>query len=394
MRYRKDAKAGRELSVLGFGLMRLPNSLPGRIDVVESQKLFERAVEAGVNYFDTAYLYSGSEEVFGTMLANTGLRDKVFIATKLPHGKVNCIEDVERIFFEQLGRLQTDHIDYYLIHNLPNLKMWTRLVDMGIKEWYAEKIAAGQIGSSGFSFHGSQPDFLELLDAYDWGLAQIQYNYMNEHYQAGRTGLEAIAKKGIPAIIMEPLLGGKLATGLPKSTQQLFKNADPQKSYAAWAFEWLYDQPEVTVVLSGMGAEDQLIDNIATADRAEVGMLSDAERLVIREAHEDMSKSYKIACTGCNYCMPCPSNVNIPGVFAGYNARTALGFVPGMTSYIASTAANHPGRYTGVKNCTQCGVCETKCPQHIPIRESIKEVEKHMEPFWFSGLLWAVRKFM
>lgn len=374
--------------------MRLPNSLPGRIDVAASQKLFEQAVAAGVNYFDTAYIYSGSEEAFGQILTNTGLRDKIYIATKLPHGKVNCIEDVERIFFEQLERLQTDHIDYYLIHNLPNLKMWNRLVEMGIEEWYAHKVSLGQVGSTGFSFHGSQPDFIEVLDAYDWGLAQIQYNYMNEHYQAGKTGLEAIAAKGIPAVIMEPLLGGRLATGLPKSTQGLFTSADPDKSFASWAFDWLYDQPEVTVALSGMGAQDQLEDNLATAERAAVGMLSEADRALIKQAQESMTEAYKIPCTGCNYCMPCPSQVNIPGVFAGYNARDTLGFVTGMTQYIASTAANHPGRYMGVKNCTQCGICESKCPQHIPIRENIKEVERRMEPFWFNGLLWAVNTFM
>lgn len=393
MHYRTDAVTGNKLSVLGFGLMRLPNSLPGRIDLATTQKLFERAVEAGVNYFDTAYVYAGSESAFGQILAATGLREKIYIATKLPHGKCNNIEDVEQIFTEQLQRLQTNRIDYYLIHNLSNMKLWRRLEEMGIKEWVAEKKSSGAIGSIGFSFHGSQPDFFEVLDAYDWEFAQIQYNYMNEGYQAGRAGLKAIGAKSIPAIIMEPLLGGRLATGLPKEAAQLFKATHPDKSFASWGFEWLYDQPEVTVVLSGMGALNQLEDNLSTAEHAEVGMLSESDHTLIAHVQESMTSAYKVACTGCNYCMPCPSKVNIPGVFSAYNASYTLGFVTGITQYLTSTAANHSGRYMGVKNCTECGVCEEKCPQHIPIRACIKAAEKRMEPFWFNPLLKLVRIF-
>ncbi len=394
MQYRNDALSGKELSILGFGLMRLPNSLPGKIDIAATRKLVERAVEAGVNYFDTAYLYLGSEEALGEVLADTNLREKIYIATKLPHGRCKSLDDVERIFSEQLKHLKTDHIDYYLIHNIPNVAMWNRLVDMGILSWIEEKKASGQIGSIGFSFHGTQPDFLELLDAYSWEFAQIQYNYMNEGYQAGRAGLEAIAAKGIPAIIMEPLLGGKLATGLPKETNALFKTADANKSPAAWAFEWLYDQPGVTVVLSGMGTAEQLEDNIHTADHANVGMLTSDDHAFIKRVQESMTKSYKIACTGCNYCMPCPSNVNIPGVFSAYNTSFALGFIPGISQYFASTAAIHPNRYMGVKNCTHCGACEKKCPQHIPIQAELKAVAKRMESFWFMPVTKLIWRFM
>jgi predicted aldo/keto reductase-like oxidoreductase len=382
-----------QLSVLGFGCMRFPSSLPGKTNMEKTEQMLVEAVSAGVNYFDTAYVYRNSEVELGDILTRNKLRDKVFIATKLPHGKCKDRADIERIFSESLQRLQTGHIDYYLVHNLPGVEMWQRLVEIGIKDWIAEKKAGGQIRQIGFSFHGSQPDFIELLDAYDWDFTQIQYNYMDENYQAGRAGLEAAAKRGLPVIVMEPLLGGKLATGLPAKAAARFRAVDSSKSLATWGFEWLYNQPEVTVVLSGMSSSEQLSDNLVSAGRARPGMLSSEEMAVFGPVVDAFKESYKVKCTGCNYCMPCPSKVNIPGCFAAYNSSYAVGFVNGVFQYVFSTGANHPGRYQGAENCTRCGVCEAKCPQQLPIRDSLAAVGKRMEPFWFGLLIKVVRRF-
>jgi predicted aldo/keto reductase-like oxidoreductase len=393
MRYRRDPKSGNELSALGFGCMRFPRML-GMTDRDKTAALLLSAVERGVNYLDTAYVYPESEVVLGDILHKNNLRPKIFLATKLPHQKCRASEDFERLFQEQLERLKTDYIDYYLIHNLPSPVLWQRLCGLGIEAWIAEKKASGQIRQIGFSFHGAQPDFLALLDAYDWDFCQIQYNYMDENYQAGRAGLERAQEKGLPVIIMEPLLGGKLATGLPREATRRFKEANPSRSLASWAFRWLWNQPGVTVVLSGMNSIEQLDDNIASAAEAEPGMLSAEETAVFAPVIAAFSAAYKVPCTGCNYCMPCPNGVNIPGCFAAYNASYAVGFVPAMQSYVTSTAVNHPGESHGSKACVRCGACEKKCPQHIEIMNSLERVTKRMEPFWFGALLWVIRRFV
>jgi predicted aldo/keto reductase-like oxidoreductase len=392
MRYRRDPRSGNELSVLGFGCMRFPRAL-GLTDRAKTEELLLSAIERGVNYLDTAYIYPESEAVLGDILHKNNLRSKVFLATKLPHQKCRATEDFERLFQEQLARLKTDHIDYYLIHNLPAIALWQRLCDLGIEDWIAEKRASGQIRWIGFSFHGEQPDFFELLDAWDWDFCQIQYNYMNANYQAGRAGLERAHEKGLAVIVMEPLLGGKLATGLPHEAIRCFEEANPSRSVASWAFRWLWNQPGVTVVLSGMNSVEQLDDNIASAASAEPGMFSAEETAVFAPVIAAFRKTYKIPCTGCNYCMPCPSGVNIPSCFAAYNASYVAGLIPAMTIYINSGAANHSDRNYFGKNCVQCGACEKKCPQHIEIMESLKNVNRRMEPFWFGALLWMVRKF-
>jgi predicted aldo/keto reductase-like oxidoreductase len=393
MQYRNDPKSGNELSLLGFGLMRLPRTLTQQIDIDKTEAMVRMAVEQGVNYFDTAYVYGGSEEAFGKVLARTGLRDRLYLATKLPHAQCKRYEDFDRIFSTQLERLGTDHIDYYLIHNLPDTTLWQRLVDLGIERWIAQKQVDGQIGSLGFSFHGKQPDFLQLLDVHDWDFCQIQYNYLDENYQAGHAGLEAAAAKGLPVIIMEPLRGGKLATGLPKKAEQLFKAADSRASIASWGFRWVFDQPEATVTLSGMGSIEQLEDNLRTAADALPGALNPEQRALYEQVQDIVRESYRVDCTGCNYCMPCPSGVNIPGCFAAWNTRASQGLVAGYTQYITSTGANHAGRYSGPRQCVQCGACERKCPQHIAIMERLQEVNKEMEPFWFTGLLKIIQRF-
>ncbi|MDR1713738.1 MAG: aldo/keto reductase [Coriobacteriales bacterium] len=392
MEYRSD-RYGNKLSVLGFGLMRLPVRLAG-IDLERSEGLVLAAVDGGVNYFDTAYLYTGSEEVFGRILArNPELRQKLHIATKLPHSQCRSYEDFDRLFNEQLRRLQVRSVDYYLIHNLADAAGWQRLVELGIERWVTAQQQAGRIGQLGFSFHGKQQGFLDLLEVRDWDFVQIQYNYLDENFQAGRTGLEAAARRGLPVVVMEPLRGGKLAGGLPRRAEQLFAAADPEVSVASWGFRWLFDQPEVTVVLSGMSNEDQLADNLQTAAVAPTGLLSEGQRQVYAEVIDIIRQTYKVPCTGCNYCMPCPQGVNIPGCFAAYNTRAAQGLGTGTFQYITSTAANRVDGYMGARLCIACGACKPKCPQGIDIVQSLREVRARMEPFWFGPLMAIVRRF-
>jgi len=388
MQYVTDPKTGNELSILGFGCMRFPR------DREKTEQLIVSAVGAGVNYFDTAYVYGNSEVTLGEIIRKNGLRDKIYLATKLPHQKCRSYEDFDRLFQEQLSRLKTDYIDYYLIHNISDLASWSRLCDIGIEKWVASMKLSGQIRRIGFSFHGAQNGFMSLIDAYDWDFCQIQYNYMDENYQAGRTGLLRAHEKGMPVIIMEPLLGGKLATGLPPKAARLFKEAGAERSAASWAFRWLWNQPEVTVVLSGMNSAEQLEDNLKTAETAKQDMLSEKDAAVFVPVVAALREAYKVPCTGCNYCMPCLHGVNIPGCFAAYNTSYAMGFVPGLSQYLTSTGANHPEKQYRAKNCVGCGACEKNCPQHIEISKSLVAVRKRMEPFWFNAVLWLIQKIM
>jgi predicted aldo/keto reductase-like oxidoreductase len=393
VQYRIDPKSGNALSVLGLGCMRFPRGVTAQIDAEKTERLILSAIDGGVNYFDTAYIYGGSEAVLGELLHRNGARDRVFLATKLPPQQCGRREDFDRLFSTQLARLKTDRIDYYLIHNLPDAALWRGLCAMGIEGWIAEKKAQGRIGQIGFSFHGTRQAFAELLDEYNWDFCQIQYNYTGENYQAGRAGLERAHEKGLPVIIMEPLLGGKLANGLPAKAARLFREADPDLSAASWALRWLWNRPEPTVVLSGMSSAEQLADNLKTAETAAPGMLSEREAAVFAPVIAALRAAYKVACTGCDYCMPCPQGVNIPGCFAAYNASYAMGFVTGMQQYITGTGANHiERRAAGGRNCVKCGSCEKKCPQHIEIARTLDAVTRRMEPFWFGAAMGIVRR--
>jgi predicted aldo/keto reductase-like oxidoreductase len=386
MQYRTDKKSGNQLSIMGFGCMRFPRNLT-QIDINRSEQLIVKAVAEGINYFDTAFVYGGSEVVVGQILAKNNLRNKIFLATKLPHAKCKTYDDLESLFQTQLERLQTDYIDYYLIHNLGDVNSWERLCELGIEKWIKEKKESGQIRNIGFSFHGIHDEFLQLLDVYNWNFCQIQYNYLNTNYQAGTIGLKRAAEKGLPVIIMEPLLGGKLATGLPKKADHLFKAANNSLTPAAWALRWLWNQKEVTVVLSGMNAMAQLEDNIKTAEDALPDMLTASETDTYESVLKIIEATYKVPCTGCNYCMPCPHHVNIPACFAAYNVSFSTGLVTGITQYVTSTGSLSPEKSYAASNCTECGTCEKKCPQHIPIPKSLKNVTKKMEPFWLRAAL-------
>ncbi|MDR2618890.1 MAG: aldo/keto reductase, partial [Treponema sp.] len=259
MQYRIDGKSGNKLSALGFGCMRFPRK-GAVIDMEKTERLVMEAVNRGVNYFDTAYIYGGSEEALGAVLDKNKARDAVYIATKLPLVLSRSASDFDKFFNKSLERLRTDRVDYYLLHMLTDRRQWERFRAMGIEDWLAAKKKEGRIRQAGFSFHGSQEEFLKLLDVYDWDFCQIQYNYAQENYQAGKTGLLRAAAKGLPVIIMEPLLGGKLASALPREAEEVFRASG--KKAAEWALRWVWNHKEATVLLSGMNDPAQLEENL------------------------------------------------------------------------------------------------------------------------------------
>jgi predicted aldo/keto reductase-like oxidoreductase len=372
--------------------MRFPRNL-GLVDMRKTERLVLEAIEGGINYFDTAYAYPGNEEALGAVLEKNGVRERVYIASKLPLAICRGPEDFDRFFTKQLERLRTTHIDYYLMHMLTDEASWEKLCGWGIREWIAGKKKAGTIGQLGFSFHGIQDEFLKLIDDYDWDFCQIQYNYAGENFQAGKKGLKKAAAKGLPCIIMEPLLGGKLATGLPREAVKLFKGEAPQFSPAAWGLRWLWDQEELTVVLSGMNEPEQLRENLDLAASATPGMLSPGERETFRRVLALFNESYKIRCTGCNYCMPCPRHINIPACFAAYNTSYAMGLVQGMQQYTTSTGVTSE-HMSGAGLCVKCGRCEKHCPQHLPIMASLQLVRGRLEPFWYRWIIGLARLFL
>ena len=373
MQYRKD-RYGNPISVLGYGCMRFTQTA-GKIDIAKTEKEILEAFHGGVNYFDTAYIYPGSEAALGEILARNGIREQINIATKLPHYLLKKPEDLDRYFSEELRRLKTDHVDYYLMHMLTDTKTWQRLEGLGIVQWLAEKKASGQIRQVGFSYHGNSDMFCKLLDIYDWDFCQIQYNYLDENSQAGATGLHRAAEKGLPVIIMEPLRGGRLTNALPASAKKII--APTSLTPAQFAFQWLWDQKEVTCVLSGMNSLDMVKENLATAQVAHPGSLTPEDRAVYAKVVAAINENIKVGCTGCRYCMPCPKGVDIPGTFAAYNRMASDGYWKALTEYFMITGVRKD--YTGPGNCIGCGKCEQHCPQHLPIRQELKNAQKALE---------------
>ena len=375
MNYRQD-KYGNQISILGYGCMRFSQSM-GQIDQDKAQREIMAAFQAGVNYYDTAYVYPGNEAALGEILARTGIRDQIYLATKLPHYLVRGRETPEKMFAEQCRRLRTDHIDYYLMHMLTDVAAWERLKELGIEQWLAEKKSSGAIRQVGFSYHGNSAMFCELVDAYDWDFCQIQYNYMDEHSQAGRRGLQYAHEKGLPVVIMEPLRGGKLVNRLPQQAKDIFEQYPVAHTPAQWALKWLWDQPEVTCVLSGMNSEEMVRNNVDTASSSFVGELGEAEREMLHRAAAAINAGMKVGCTGCGYCMPCPRGVDIPGTFAAYNRRYSEGRFPALKEYFMCTALR--GKSTAASNCIGCGKCESHCPQGIQIRAQLKNAAQVLE---------------
>jgi predicted aldo/keto reductase-like oxidoreductase len=353
-----------------------------------------RSVDGGLNFFDTAHIYPGSEETLGTIFEKNNLREKIYIATKLPLVFVKKPADFDKYFNQQLNRLKTDYIDYYLMHMLTDLDQWDKLKTWGIEDWIVQKKKSGQIRQAGFSFHGTGNEFLKILDDYDWDTCLIQYNYSDENFQAGVTGLRAAAEK-MPVVVMEPLLGGKLATGLPKDAVKIFNKANTDLTPVGWALNWVWNQPEVTLLLSGMTTMEQLDENLKLAASSATGMLGDAEKTVYADVIEYIKRSCKIICTGCNYCMPCPAGVNIPGSFSAYNSSylPGFGYIEGIKQFIMSTGMTSE-KGSSPSLCTKCGKCEPLCPQAIPIVKELKNVEKRLEPFWMKFIGACARAFM
>ncbi len=390
MNYRND-KYGNPLSILGFGCMRFPQKM-GRIDMEETEREIMMAFQNGINYYDTAYLYPGSEAALGTILEKNNIRDKVRIATKLPHYLIKNMDGINKLFDEQLKRLRTDYIDNYLLHMLTDTSTWERLKSMGMEEWIAEKKASGAIKQMGFSYHGNSDVFCQLIDAYDWDFCIIQYNYMDENSQAGRRGLQYAHSKGIPVIIMEPLRGGKLVTRLPEEAKKIFANYKIKRTPAQWAFRWLWNQPEVTVVLSGMNSQEMLLDNIRTASTVEVGELREDEEAMLADVVKAINCKMKVGCTSCGYCMPCPKGVDIPGTFSAYNRRYSEGRFASFIDYLTCTAVRKSS--TAASNCVGCGKCEKHCPQNIEIRKQLKDAQKTLETPIYKLARFVVEKFM
>ncbi len=385
MKYRLDPKSGNKLSQLGLGCMRFPKS------DAETEKILLRAIEGGINYFDTAYIYGDSEARLGKILAAHDLRKKIYIATKLPLIMLRKPEDIERYFQTELARLKTDYIDYYLLHMLPDVAYMNKLREWGIEKWLSEKKAAGAIRHVGFSFHGTNQAFTELLEDYPWEFCLIQYNYVDEFNQAGVKGLKLAAEKGLPVMIMEPLLGGRLATSLPEAALKLIKAYDEQLTPAAFGLNWLWNQKEPTVVLSGMSSLTQLEENLALADKAEPEMLTKEDIDLYEAVKAAFVAADKIHCTGCNYCMPCPKNVNIPCCFKSYNMSYSQSYYAGLHNYMKEAGLTST-TISAASNCIGCGKCERHCPQHIEIRKELKKVEKRLEPFWIKLGYKAARK--
>ena len=389
MRYRSD-RYGSPISQLGYGCMRFTRS-GGSIDYAKAERELLAAVDAGVNYFDTAYLYPGSEELLGNVLAANALRERVNIATKLPQYSTHTPAAIEKTFREELRRLRTDHIDYYLMHMFTDVREWDFLRSIGIEDWIAAKKAEGSIRQIGFSYHGDTEMFLRILSAYDWDLCQIQYNYMDERSQAGRRGLEAAAARGVPVVIMEPLRGGKLAK-LPPRAEEALRETRRGWSAAQWGLRWLWDQPGVTCVLSGMNSLEMLADNCAAASEAVPGAFTESDFAALARVSAILRENEKVGCTGCRYCMPCPGGVDIPGVFHYWNLMGMQGKLETRLEFARNVGMRQSPGFAS--QCVGCGKCEQHCPQRLPIREKLREADRALRPFPYSAGIELARRFM
>jgi predicted aldo/keto reductase-like oxidoreductase len=380
MQYRKFGKLDWEASALGFGAMRLPliDSDPANVDEPESIRMMRYAFDQGVNYLDTAYPYhAGRSEVIVGRALQDGYREKMKLATKLPSRLVESDTDFDRFLNEQLERLQTK-IDFYLLHGL-NGRSWPKVRDLGVLRWAESAMADGRFDYLGFSFHDDFEVFKEIIDAYDnWTLCQIQYNYMDIEYQAGRRGLEYAANKGLAVVVMEPLRGGRLAKEPPEQVAKVWSNAPQKRSPAEWGLLWVWNQPEVSLALSGMSAMEQVVENVAAAEQSGPGTLTANELTVIdrvREAYRGLSP---IPCTNCGYCMPCPNGVEIPSIFQIYNET--ITYDDPRTGRFRYRGPNGLKEEQQADQCIECDECLEACPQEIPIPEWLEKAHKLLGP--------------
>ncbi len=383
MLYRNLGKTGEKVSILGFGCMRLPifEGDPTKINQPLATEMLHYALEHGVNYVDTAYPYhglsaseGGMSELFVGEALKDGYRDEVYLSTKLPSWNIQKKEDLNFYLDEQLKRLQTDRIDIYLLHGLGQ-NTWKTLTELDVFEFLDSALEDGRIGYAGFSFHDNFDLFREIVDSYDWSLAQIQYNYMDEEFQAGKAGLDYMASKNMGTVIMEPLRGGCLTSNIPPDIQAIWDKAGTKRSPAEWALLFLWDHPEIDLVLSGMNTMEDVLENIAIAEKGFPNSLLDDELNLIQEVKEAYREKTYVDCTNCGYCTPCPEGVDIP-----LNLSLLNEF------YIYQNMGKSKSNYTFLKAklgsatfCNQCGECEEKCTQNIPIRKYLEEARQTFE---------------
>jgi len=378
MQYRELGHSGIEVSALGFGCMRFPTVDKGNehismferpIKETEVEEMLVYAVEKGINYFDTAYPYHGgrSEKIVGKVLKP--YRHKVMITTKLPARMVQKPSDIQKFFNEQMERLDTEYLDFYLLHGL-NRHTWANMKEYGALDFIEKLMSEGTVRHTGFSFHDEVRIFKEIVDGYDWTLCQIQYNFFDENRQAGREGLQYAASKGMGVVIMEPLRGGSLTGNQPPSVQAIWDSANLKRTPAEWGLRWVFNQPEVSLVLSGMSAMAQVIENINVVEDAKAGSLNEEELALVSKVQEEYEEMLKVDCTGCGYCMPCSNGVDIPMNFGAYNDYYIFDdHRPALMRYNRMMAEEQRA-----SNCQDCGECEEKCPQKIGIVDELKNV--------------------
>ncbi|MFH2012078.1 MAG: aldo/keto reductase [Pseudomonadota bacterium] len=381
MLYRKLGKSGVVVSVLGFGGMRLPMASTNPAAVFdpetpiqeeEALNMFHYAIEHGVNYFDSAYNYHGGKSELLLGKAVKKCRDNIMLATKLPTWLVKSPSDFHRLLDEQLTKLDTYYLDFYLLHGLGR-PSWAKMKELGVMNFLDTIQTDGRVRYVGFSFHDDVRIFKEIIDAYDWTLCQIQYNYFDESFQAGKEGLEYAASKEIGVVIMEPLRGGKLTDRIPSEVQAVWNVADKKRTPAEWALRWVWNHDQVSSVLSGMSSMDQVKENIRIAEDAKPDSLTSGETELIGSVADIYRKMLKVNCTSCAYCMPCPAGVNIPMNFSLYN--DTFMFKDAEISVLLYQMLSPKQR---ASNCTECDECEEKCPQQIKISEELKNVHSHL----------------
>ena len=369
MKYRTMGKLGIQASAFGLGCMRFNGEASGDSIINEEKaiSLIRRAIDGGVTYLDTAYVYldKTSEIVLGKALQD-GYRDKVTIATKMPMEAVHNRKEMEDLLDLELKKLQTDHIDFYLMHGIDK-KKWEYFKSIGAPEFFDDMKREGKIRYKCFSFHGPYDEFEYILNDWDWDMVQIQYNFMDIENQAGTKGLELAGSKGIPVVIMEGLLGGRLAKS-PSNVQALYDAFPVKRSCVEWAFRWLCDHPEVSVVLSGCNEAEQIDENLRIFDTVEPGIMDENERKLMDDVRQAYLSRTKIGCTGCRYCMPCPNGVDIPGIFSVWN-NVSLYEIDPKTDWLFGMIRNNKAT---ADNCIECGACEAACPQHLSIIEQLK----------------------
>ncbi len=405
MQYREMKHSGDRLSVLGYGCMRLPEK-GGRIDEERATRQIRSAIDRGVNYVDTAMPYhmGTSEPFLGRALAD-GYRQRVKLATKMPHWNVHAREDMDKFLSVQMDNLRTDRIDYYLIHNVQP-PAWKKLKDLGVEEFIQAAVRDGKIGHIGFSSHGGRADFKAIVDDYPWEFCQLQINYLDRDSQAGLEGMRYAASKGLGVVVMEPLRGGVLAKKPAPKVQAVWDEAVERRTPAEWGLRWVWNHPEVTVVLSGMNEEAHIEENLRTAEAGIPGSLTPKELDIVDRAGAAYRQSLKVGCTGCRYCMPCPSGVQIPVCFEVYNNAFSgvKGVVPPRLDYMLTLGGLFTGAAAGyASQCTKCGRCVKKCPQNIAIPDRLEEIKAHFEGpgrrflllalkgyFWFTR--WSTRR--